>query len=102
MPIPHLRVLRILDFRPAGGAAVGAVRPTCPLRSDPFKVAFTGHSEQINAAKLDVIEVQQSRFDGRHDAQQLALALEQLQARQILAVDAEDIERIEVRPLTSE
>ena len=51
---------------------------------------------------LDVSEIQQSSLNDRHDAQQPALALEQRQPRQVLAFDAENIERVEERPLAPE
>ena len=48
---------------------------------------------------LNVIELQQPGFDRRHDTQQPALALDQRQADEIFASDAQYIERIEVWPL---
>jgi hypothetical protein len=54
--IPHLGILRMLNLRPAGGPAVGAVRPVRPLRDDAFKVTFTCHAKQIATATLTVIE----------------------------------------------
>ena len=48
-----------------------------------------------------MIEVEESCLDGRHDAAQPALAFQERQARQGLAVDTQDIERIEVRPLAA-
>lgn len=50
---------------------------------------------------LDVIEIQQPRFDRRHDTQQPALALDQRQAGEIFAFYAQHIKRIESRPLAA-
>ena len=75
MPIAHLRVLAILDLQPRGGAAVGAVGAGGPFSDDPFKIMLARNPEQITAALLDVIEVQQARLDGRHDPTQATLAL---------------------------
>ena len=60
-----------------------------------------GHTKESTAALLEMIEVAQARLDGRHNAEQSALAFQERQARQGLAIDAQDIERIEVRPLAA-
>jgi hypothetical protein len=100
--IAHLRVLAILNLQPGRGAPIRAVRATSPLRDDAFEVALANNAEQIATAPLQVIEVQQPALNRGHDPQQPALAGEQRQARQILAVDRQSIERIEVRPLAAE
>ena len=102
MPIAHLGVLPILDLQPGRRAAIGAIRPARPLPDHPFRVTLARHPEQIAAALRQVIEVQERTLDSRNDAQQPVLALEQRQHGQILAVDVQDVERVEVRPLAPE
>jgi hypothetical protein len=74
---------------------------TCPVSNadDAFEVAFAGDARRIAPALLDVLEIQPTAVDRRHGTQQPALALEQRQARQIVAIDTEDIEGLEVEPV---
>lgn len=102
MPITHLRVLGILDLQPRRGAAIGAIRAVCPRRDDAFKVTLARHAKQVTATALDVVKLEQPTLHGGHDAGQSALALKQRQPGQILAFDAQHIERIEERPLATE
>jgi hypothetical protein len=77
---------------------------TCPVSNadDAFEVAFAGDARRIAPALLDVLEIQPTAVDRRHGTQQPALALEQRQARQIVAIDTEDIEGLEVEPLATD
>ena len=84
MAVAHLAIAAILDLQPGRHAAVSAVRAVRPLADDAFKVSLARHAKQIAAALVDVIEVQQPRLNGRHDAKQPALAFEQRQCREIL------------------
>ena len=68
VPILYLRVSWILNLQPRRGTAVRLIRPAGPLRV------------------RKVIQVQQPRFDPRHDARQLALACQQRQPAEITFV----------------
>jgi hypothetical protein len=76
--------------------------PCAHLPTMPSRSRSQATRKQIATALLDVLEIQQTAVDRRHDAQQPALALEQRQARQILALDVQYIERAEERPLATE
>jgi hypothetical protein len=101
VPTVHLRVLRIFDLQPRRAARIGLIRAVRPLRHDPLEVVFTRRLIEIASALRDVIEIQQPAFDTRHDPQQPALALEQRQRAQILAIDHQHVEHIEVRRVSA-
>jgi hypothetical protein len=63
-------------------APIRLVRPARPFADDALKVACARHVEERTAARRDVIEVQQSRFNARHDGAQTALSFEQRQPAQ--------------------
>ena len=102
VPSVQLRVADVFNLEPRCTASIGLIPAVRPFRDDAFKVALAGDAEQVAAALSDVIEVQQSRLDARHDAPQTTLAMQQWQGAEVLAVNFKHIERIEVRPLAPE
>ena len=102
MTIAHLRVCGVLDLQPRRDAAIRAVRAMRPLRHDALEITIARGAKQIASAPFDVIQVQQPGFNRGHDAEQPLLAFQQWQARDVSALDAQHVERIEVRPLAAE
>ena len=96
------RVVWILDLQPRRDAPVGVIRTARPLRHNPLDVTLRRHPEQIAAALCQVVEIQQPAADLWHDRLQVALPLQQRQAAQVYAVDAQDVEGVEPRPRPTE
>ena len=46
VPALRLGVLGVLDLQPRRGAAIGAIRPLCPLRDDAFKITLARHGNR--------------------------------------------------------
>jgi hypothetical protein len=101
VPVTHLRVLKILDLQPRRGSLVDAVYASGPFADDPFKVAITGDPKEIGTALANMIEVQETTLHSRHDAREQTLAFQQRQRAQVSTFEHQQIECIEVRPLTS-
>jgi hypothetical protein len=97
----HMRVRRILNLDPTRRRAVRLVSTLAQVGDDTLEVTLAGPGEQIAAASLERIDVQQTGVDPRHDRAQAALAFDQRAIPEVLAVDAEHIERVEVRPLAA-
>ena len=98
----HLRVLRILDLQPGRLNPVAVIWAVLPLRHDALEIPSACLAKQADASPFDVIDIEQSRLNPRHDAPQSALALHQRQRAKILPIDREQIEREEVRPIAAE
>jgi hypothetical protein len=63
---------------------------------------LTGDVEEIHTTALNLFDKPHSRRYARHDARESALALMERQASHIFAIQPEQIERHEVRPLATE
>jgi hypothetical protein len=75
----HLRVMRILDLHPRCADAVGLVLTVPPFSDDAFAIVRTRSLKENPSTLRKGIKVPKSRFDPRHDAPQLALALGRVQ-----------------------
>ena len=91
-----------------GGCLSSAPRTTIEGRlaglkpTDSVQVALAGGSEQVAAALLGAIEIEQPGLDGGHDPEQPPLAFEQGQAGQRAVMSAGPIEHRPVRPSIGE
>ena len=102
MPIAYLGVIGVLDLQPGRGAAIRVIRAAGPLADDAFQIAIASDAKQIASALRNMIEVEHAAFNLRHDPQQFAFAVEQRERSNVATVDAQQIERVEVRPLSAE
>jgi hypothetical protein len=97
-----LRVVRVLDLDPRGRDAVTLIRPTAPLRDDALQVERTRGAKQVAAPSGEVIDVEQARFDPRHQPAQDPLPLEERPILHVVALDRQHVERVEGRPGAAE
>jgi hypothetical protein len=103
LPSPVDRCIRaVLDLQPGRRDPVGFVSAVAPLGDDALKVAGACRSEQVHAAGAQIVDVEQSGLNSRHDAAQAPLALGERTIAEILAIDREHVERVEARPVAAE
>jgi hypothetical protein len=73
-----------------------AVPPVLPLRHDSFEIVGANCPEQISAAVVHVIHVQQTPTRGPDQPPQVLFPLDQWPASEILPVALDQVERIEI------
>jgi hypothetical protein len=101
VPRLYLGVLWVFNLDPTRTATVRLVRALGPLAHDTLEITRARGAIQILAAPWDVIQEQQPAFDFRHDAQQSPLPLDERQTAHVLTVHGQQIERVEVRPVST-
>src|SRR5262249_36391609 len=94
-------VLRILDLEPGRRDAVGLVPTADPLRDDALEILLTGRLEEGGPAFLDMVDVPKPRGEPRYESLQAPLALEERPITEVLAVDFEQVEGAEIRPVAA-
>lgn len=91
--------MRVLDLHPGGRPAVREVATKAPFSHGPLHIALARCPGLVHVPFLDVLQQAQATLDGRHDATEAALAVDQGQASQILSLDREHVEGDEEGPL---
>jgi hypothetical protein len=68
---------QFLGLDPRRGDTVSLVSAVTPFRDDALEIALTRGGEQVAAAALQMVHVEQPRINARHDGSQAALAFDQ-------------------------